>query len=524
MNFATSHWGKAWPPGSKSWHPLPYHGLDVAVAGEAILAVRPRLLDAVATCAGMPADMARSWLLFALAVHDLGKYPECFQVKSDCIEPPAILQARLAGKPKLDPGHGQSGLAMWYTSCVFGSDPKQAPQEGFAGLFPKGHARRFRWWAEAVFGHHGKPVPGPERPEDCKFEAAGCTSCDSAAAARSYVEACADLFGVTRCAFSTFDEAGLKRATWLVAGFAILADWIGSCSDEGWFPYLPPDWPDAASYWPVAQARAASAVRCAGMVAPSVARCFGLADALALGPGAAALASPLQEWATAFRPVGQSLVIIEDLTGAGKTEAALIAAHRLMAAGQAGGLYWALPTMATANGIYARLANSYNRLFTDTRSASLVLAHSKSTFHDSFRRSVLPAGRDERQTAATSPDDDQSASARCAAWIADDRRRALLADVGIGTIDQALIGILPVKHQALRIAALSQRVLVVDEIHSYDAYTARLVETLLGFHAAMGGSAVLLSATLSKTLRTRLVTAFSNGAGWPKRKFKPTQS
>ncbi len=59
MNFATSHWGKAWPPGSKFWHPLPYHGLDVAAAGEAILAVRPRLLEAVAACAGLPVDMAR---------------------------------------------------------------------------------------------------------------------------------------------------------------------------------------------------------------------------------------------------------------------------------------------------------------------------------------------------------------------------------------------------------------------------------------------------------------------------------
>ena len=516
MNFATSHWGKAWPPGSKFWHPLPYHGLDVAAAGEAILAVRPRLLEAVAACAGLPAGMARSWLLFALAVHDLGKYAECFQVKSDCIDPPAVLHARLAGKPKKDPGHGQSGLALWQSSCVFEADPATpAPRDDFADLFPKGHARRFRWWAEAVFGHHGKPV---ESPNDSKFEAAGCISSSSTAAARSYVQVCADLFGVARHEVSGFDEASLKRATWLIAGLAILADWIGSCAEEGWFPYLPPSWPDARSYWPIAQARAASAVQRAGLSAPSVASCFVLADALGLKPEASAIASPLQDWATAFRPHGQSLLIVEDLTGAGKTEAALIAAHRLMAAGQAGGLYWALPTMATANGLYTRLADSYNRLFNDARSASLVLAHSKSTFHDAFRRSVLPAGRDERQTMTTTSDDDQSASARCAAWIADDRRRALLADVGIGTIDQALIGILPVKHQALRLAALSQRVLVVDEIHSYDAYTARLVETLLGFHAAMGGSAVLLSATLSKTLRTRLVAAFSNGAGWPKGK------
>ncbi len=313
MNFAASHWGKAWPPGSKGWHPLPYHGLDVAAAGEALLKARPRLLDAVAVCAGLPVDMTRSWLLFALAVHDIGKYAECFQTKSDCIEPTAVLQARLVGKPKNDPGHGHSGLALWDASCVFGADVgTQASQKDFKDLFPKGHARQFRWWAEAAFGHHGKPVPEPGEA-DSKFEAAGCISSSSAAAAGSYVRACADLFSVGKFNFAALAEAeaGVKRATWLVAGFAILADWIGSCTDDGWFPYLPPDWSDAASYWPVAQARAASAVHCAGMVAPSVATDFQLEDALALGPGVVASASPLQDWATVFRPTSQTLVIIE---------------------------------------------------------------------------------------------------------------------------------------------------------------------------------------------------------------------
>lgn len=58
-------------------------------------------------------------------------------------------------------------------------------------------------------------------------------------------------------------------------------------------------------------------------------------------PGvASASATPLQSWAESETAItGQSLVVIEDLTGAGKTEAALIVAHRLMRADAAEGLY-----------------------------------------------------------------------------------------------------------------------------------------------------------------------------------------
>ncbi len=53
------------------------------------------------------------------------------------------------------------------------------------------------------------------------------------------------------------------------------------------------------------------------------------------------------------------MFILEDVTGAGKTEAALILAHRLMAAGNAQGLFFGLPTMATANAMYDRLVKTW---------------------------------------------------------------------------------------------------------------------------------------------------------------------
>src|SRR5208282_4834389 len=83
--------------------------------------------------------------------------------------------------------------------------------------------------------------------------------------------------------------------------------------------------------------------------------------------------------------------------------------------------------------------------------------------------------------------------------------------VGAGTIDQALLAILPVKHQSLRLWGLADRVLIVDEAHAYDAYMTRELETLLEFHAALGGSSIILSATLPMALRRKLVGAFRKG-------------
>ncbi len=106
---------------------------------------------------------------------------------------------------------------------------------------------------------------------------------------------------------------------------------------------------------------------------------------------------------------------------------------------------------------------------------------------------------------------DEPAEAHCAAWLAADGRRALLAQVGVGTLDQALLAALPVRHAPLRLQGLSCKVLIVDEAHAFDPYMRRELVALLRFHAALGGSVVLLSATLPLAVRQGLVDAFRDG-------------
>ena len=354
----------------------------------------------------------------------------------------------------------------------------------------------------AVCGHHGRPpaVLDALHSEDA------CTT--SLAAARAFAIDAMDVFGGQPV--TPPGPATAARLAWHLAGLAVLADWIGS--NEAWFAANTSPVP-LGQYWnDHALPQAGEAVARAGIVPARARTRVALSD---IAPHAVTI-TPLQSLATTLDlpAQGPSLVVIEDQTGTGKTEAALLLAHRMMARGRARGVFVALPTMATANAMYERLAHAYRALFTDDAAPSLVLAHGRRGLHPSFQKSILPMpdGAVDADDAAADAAG-ETAGAQCAAWVASDRRRAFLADVGVGTIDQALLSVLPSRHAALRLFGLAQRVLIVDEAHAYDAYMSRELETLLQFHAALGGSSIVLSATLPQARRTALVAAFHRGAG-----------
>lgn len=188
-------------------------------------------------------------------------------------------------------------------------------------------------------------------------------------------------------------------------------------------------------------------------------------------------------------------------------------AHRLMTKGRAEGIFLALPTMATADGMFDRVAHSYRRLFAEEgQPPALTLAHSRAGVRDGFRALGLTGDVAKEETYG---DEEETASAVCTAWLADDRRKAFLADIGVGTVDQALLAILPARYQALRLLGLAGKILILDEVHAYDAYMQQEIQTLLEFHASMGGHTILLSATLPQTVRKRLFEGYMRGADAP---------
>ena len=113
------YWGKAQPEQTVGpyWHPLAYHGLDVAAAGAVLLETRPQLLAALTNTSGLPEAAVRRWLLLALALHDIGKFADCFQCKV-----PELWHHRTAvvTPPNFDPGHGRIGLSIWQRGCETG--------------------------------------------------------------------------------------------------------------------------------------------------------------------------------------------------------------------------------------------------------------------------------------------------------------------------------------------------------------------------------------------------------------------
>ena len=341
-----------------------------------------------------------------------------------------------------------------------------------------GHRLRQRWALyAATAGHHGRP-PTKDRDGWSRMRrAAGEEALGDAAA---LIEAFSALW--PEASLAERDKDDIRALTWWLPGFVTAADWIGSNAE--WFPPRA-DYIDFPDYLEQARGRAVEAVRQAGLdpASPSDRRLF---DWSLRPMQKAAAAAPL--------PEGPMLAIIEDGTGSGKTEAALLLAQRMLLAGKGRGIYFALPTMATADAMFSRLREVVGTMFAEP--PSLTLAHGRVALSREFREFRAHTAQREDEPA-------------CTDWLADNRRRALLATVGVGTIDQALLAVLKARHAALRLFGLSSKILIVDEVHEVgEPYILELLATLLRAHRKAGGSAILLTATLPTSCRTRLIEAW----------------
>jgi CRISPR-associated endonuclease/helicase Cas3 len=273
----------------------------------------------------------------------------------------------------------------------------------------------------------------------------------------------------------------------LFAGYVQLADWLGS--DTRFFPYTEAGEDRAAT----ARDRADKAIAVIGLDAEDwrsqlTARNPAFADAFHVPKP-----HPMQ--AAMGDPTLGPLVILESETGSGKTEAALWHYVHLFQAGLVDSLYFALPTRVAASQLYGRVQETLRRLWPkDPPLAVRALPGYVSA--DGAQACALPGF----QVLWSDSPDDQKAHRR---WAGESAKRFLAAPVAVGTIDQALLGALQVRHAHLRAATLARSLLVVDEVHASDAYMTVLLERLLRTHLACGGRALLLSATLGAGARDR---------------------
>ena len=390
-----------------------------------------------------------------------------------------VILAALHDVGKVCPGF-QKKCTAWLTAHPLPPALLGGAEEDHAKVSQKalqdilGRDSPLRWWAATVGAHHGR----------LKGDVVSSLSDggDAWAAERlRLIEQLIREFGP----LPTQPPPGPKPwdcgALWFSAGMIAVADWLAS--DERTFPpskvLSPADMRDRAQHQ----------INRIGFGALSCqpGRCF--RDLFPFEP-------LLLQAAVAGSATAPGVYVVEGPMGCGKTEAALAAAYNLLSTGQATGLYFALPTQVTSNRIHLRVAEFLNRLNTD---AVPRLIHGNSWLLDAESPTLLnPSVADPKD-----PDLKQSVW-QARDWFASPRR-ALLAPAGVGTVDQALLGVVAAKHFFVRQYALAGKVVILDEVHSYDLYTGTLIDVLIPRLRELGATVIVLSATLTASRRRQLL-------------------
>lgn len=276
-------------------------------------------------------------------------------------------------------------------------------------------------------------------------------------------------------------------------GLLIMADWIAS--NENYFPLISTDTNEINGS---IQERAMNGWKQASLTLPWISNIETYDDPLfenvyGFKP------NELQKTATdiASKSENLGLMIIEAPMGVGKTETALAVAEILNTKYKKGGLVFALPTQATANGLYPRLLSWGEKQSKDTLH-SIKLAHGAAVMNEQYRKLIEGSKQSNTSTGLEVND-----------WF-NNRKTGLLADFVISTVDQILRASLKEKHLCFRHLGLANKIVIIDEVHSYDAYMDVYLERTLQWLSAEHVPVILLSATLTAEKRKTLVESYAN--------------
>lgn len=399
-----------------------------------------------------------------VALHDIGKISPGFQIKC-----PAWLESsgfrehaiRFAWD-SAEPDHAkvsQFTVQRWLVAA-YGMDMATANP-----------------LAAAVAAHHGRVLCSPVgRGVKCD-PGRGLSETDEwETKRRETADALAKIFLDDTASLRGLSIAMDAPAVWWLAGLASVADWIGS--DESYFPAnqnLPID---------VSREHATRALQSIGFETLPLNHDLEFPEIFGFEPN-----DPQLQAMAAIQSPG--IYVIEAPMGIGKTEAALACAYQLMCKGLAHGVYFALPTQTTSNRIHRRLQSFTEKICSGAPTTRLIHANS-----------WLLKDMNPTAPATTLRGVDDARIGRD--WFASPKR-AILAPFGVGTVDQALLSVVSAKHFFVRRFALAGKVVILDEVHSYDVYTGTLIRELCQTLKELGCTVILLSATLTPERRNALL-------------------
>lgn len=420
------------------------HGMATGAVAMAIDARLPRHVKVL---------LPQGWVTLA-AVHDVGKISPAFQVKCPQWKGPfgnsterELLQWSIIAQGRANVLHAHAMFSELIIRAVY-----------------KKREKRDRFFAACVGGHHGT---------FSQFDSTISLESQWFCWAETYVER-------MECIFGALPEPLPKKTAgntlkFLLSGLISLADWIASNED-----CFPQDGQDVD--WNVTADKALDNIGLLKNYSPHSGVLWENLFPHAPVP------RPMQQflWETAPLP---GVYIVEDSMGGGKTEAALGLAYHLWESGKANGIYFALPTQTTSNRLFYRMQDFLERCGVPITEHTYRLAHGNSWL---LRDTLYPdAPKNPCYTWK------QEANWNLLHWFSSSRR-SLLVPFGVGTVDQALMAVLAVKHNAVRCCALAGKVVILDEVHSYDMYTGTLIGKLVQLLKACGATVIILSATLTK--------------------------
>lgn len=430
---------------------------------------------------GTPAD-ARRLVQFLAGVHDLGKASPAFQIKSLNL---AEQLRQATGVDLCTPG---TAVASWHHTFAGGAAIKQL-------LTTTPWQPHIDWMRAVIGGHHGTyPHKGDYRIKYPARAAHGGRQWDRWR--HDILQWLLVELGVISASQTLQDLPDWPMVPpvgtqVILEGLVITADWIASNG-----AVMPGVWDLGKIGAETARRRARAAIDALqfapGWTLPAQSDVFGARFSFAPRP----VQKQTETAVTAMH--GPGLVIIEAPMGEGKTEAALVAAEVLARRFGCHGLFMGLPTQATTDAMFNRVAKWLANV---QPGSALGLSHGKAVVNTDYAKL-------EQWHASEVGIDCGCDIYSPSRWFTG-RKRLLLSPHVVGTIDNLLIAGAQVRYVALHHLAFAQKVVVLDEVHAVDIYMSQFLESCLRWLGASRTPVVLLSATLPDSIRQRLIQAYT---------------
>lgn len=493
--YTERHWGKADREDSGRIHLLEHHLADVAACFEAFLRV-PTIRNRVAK-AGRLEDIdsvTEARLSVFAALHDLGKAnlgfqtqiwkPKDFPVKNTIRRAGHILE--LSPVLRFD----DETTAEWFFRELGWEEILQ---------WDNGGGETVSSLLIAAFSHHGSPfnLQSMTNPNPRLWKPMGLL--DPRVCIRTIGQLVHSWFPNAFSSEGVHSMPSEPSFQHMFLGLCNLADWLGS--DERFFEY---NSQPASDYIEIARDNARRAISEIGLDISHQRQVFFLQRQVhrgmpkfgeLFGIEGSPTPNPMQKKVPEVS-LNEQLIIVESETGSGKTEAALLRFSKLYEEGFVDGAYFALPTRAAASQIFNRVRRFTESFFPIGNAPEPVLAVPGYLRVGEAKGSLLPRFE-------VIWDDKPDEEFRRRRWSAESTKRFLAAQIAVGTVDQAMMSALKVRHSHLRSVCLSRNLLIVDEVHASDPYMGMILEALLNDHIETGGHALLMSATLGSAARRR---------------------